>query len=105
MLCGVFMDSKLFIGYVSGAIYIQKILEIRHRRSLVAQAMSSRRAFDMQLYFRAVMFLLEFMGTKLLSTVRHYNIGTRLGYAVQVKMKAWKACTWAAGLGSIKIAL
>lgn len=53
----VFMDSMQFFGYVNGAGSIQKILDTRLLRSLNAQLVSPPNAFEMQLYFHALLFL------------------------------------------------
>lgn len=68
----------------------------------MAQAMSLPSALDMHLYLHALLFLVEYRQTKVMSTVRNYKSGMQLGYAVQVLLKALNAFTPAAGLGSVQ---
>lgn len=99
------MDSKLFTAYVNGTSYIQKMLETRPLKSIMAQAVLHENAFGMHLYSNGLMFLEACFWTKLLSTVHNNNCGVRLGYLVKVVLRAWNACTQAAGLGRTQIAL
>lgn len=55
----VFADSKISIGYVEGASYIQKILQTLNRKFLVAHAMLRSSAFQLQPYFQAFIILEE----------------------------------------------
>lgn len=45
------------------------------------------------------------MRTNLLPTVWNYTSGIRLGYAVQLKMKAWSVCKRRAEIGRVNVAL
>lgn len=99
------VDSKLFMGYVIGASSIKRVLETRPRKSLIAQAKSLPSALEVQLYFHALIFLGEYMLTKLVSTVRICNRDIRLGCAVLVALKAWDACTRNVGQKSMHIVL
>lgn len=56
IFCLELEDTKLSKGCANGAKYIQKILETWLRRAVIAQAMSWQSAFEMHLYFSAVMF-------------------------------------------------
>lgn len=104
-LCREFMDCNLSTRYMNGAGYILKILKTRPRTSFMAQAMSHPRAFEMQLYFHALIFLEECRWTKLVFTVRKYHSGKRPEYAVQLVMWAWNTHMPGAGSGSIQAAL
>lgn len=59
----------------------------------------------MLLYFHAHMLLKECMPTKLECTECSYNSGMRLGFVAQMVSHDWNACQYAAGLGSLHIAL
>lgn len=65
ILSGVFVDIKQSSEYMNGASSIQKILETWVRTLVMAQVMSLSSAFDMQIYFQALMFLKTCVSTKL----------------------------------------
>lgn len=53
----VLMDTKLSIRFVNKDSKIQNIREKRPHKSLMAHAMPHPSAFEVQLYFHALMFL------------------------------------------------
>lgn len=65
MFSRVVMDSILCVGYVNKACYFHRILETGLRELLMAQAMLRPRAFEMDLYVNAHMFLEACMRMKL----------------------------------------
>lgn len=87
MSCCVVPEPKLSIGYVNGSSSVPKILDTRPPKSSKAQAMLLPNALEMQILIHAITFLEECMPVKLVWIVRKYNIGMRLGYAVQLVMR------------------
>lgn len=76
------------------ACYMQNSLNARPRMSFMAQAVSGPSAFQVQIYFHGFMVLEEYIRTKFFSTVCKYSSGMHMGYAVQLMIKTWNACTW-----------
>lgn len=56
----------------------------RSNRFALTQTMSQLSPFEMQIYFRALMFLADCMRELLMSTLFNYNCGLGMTYAFQL---------------------
>lgn len=65
----VFVECKLSIGYLNVSGYIRETLKTWLRKSLTAQTMLQTNAYEMHLYFPALIFLKAYLQTRLGFTV------------------------------------
>lgn len=66
MFSGVFLNNKLFVGYMNRARLVKKILEsLLSKKLALPQANSLPSSFGVQLHFHALNFLEYFMRKRL----------------------------------------
>lgn len=99
----LFVYSNLSVEFITGAHFVQKILESRRsKKYALIKAMLSPSLFESHLYFHELMFLEECTRKKLVSTLCNYSTGMCMAYAVSLVMMVWHAATRAPGLRSIQ---